>query len=207
MNFQDYVCTIILVLYCIHICNFAKYYNRLILVNMNQENIITQLDKNINRSSALETLMQVDGILEDLNIYAYKNWIEGEIVDGPHIKKYMVTVTFMYSKKNMPDPDAIPRLESNDIAVKMEKSKLKDVAKLVTPDDIETPDGPDGLRPGQSKTKTVMKPIWLVTLAIPRKYMDGLSAGKIRIDDMSIDSADVEAAYDQGLGDDDAIRT
>ena len=37
--------------------------------------------------------------------------------------------------------------------------------------------------------------------------MDGLSAGKIRIDDMSIDSDDVEQAYDEGLGDDDAIRT
>jgi hypothetical protein len=63
------------------------------------------------------------------------------------------------------------------------------------------------MRPGESRTKTIMKPIWLVTLAIPRKYMDGLSAGKIRIDDMSIDSDDVEQAYDEGLGDDDAIRT
>jgi hypothetical protein len=174
---------------------------------MNQDTIIAQLDKNINRSSALETLMQVDGILEDLNIYAYKNWIEGEIVDGPHIKKYMVTVTLMYPRKKMPDPDAVARLQSNDIDVEIKKSKLKDVAKLITPDDVDIPDGPDGMRPGESRTKTIMKPIWLVTLAIPRKYMDGLSAGKIRIDDMSIDSADVEQAYDEGLGDDDAIRT
>ena len=46
---------------------------------MEQTDIIAQLGKNINRNSALETLMQIDGTLESLNIYAYENWLEGEI--------------------------------------------------------------------------------------------------------------------------------
>ena len=67
-------------------------------------------------------------------------------------------------------------------------------------------DGADGLRPGQPRAKKVERPVWLVTLELPREAMDSMITAKNQIDDMSIDADAVENAYDDGLGDEDAIR-
>lgn len=170
---------------------------------MDQQNIIDQLEKNVKRNSALETLMQVDKVLDKLNIYSYANWLDGEIVDGPHIERYWVTLTLMYPYKKMPDPSAAERLLKAKAKVYFAKDELITAAKLVTPDDID-PEG-DARRPGMPSAKKLKKPIWLVTLELPRSYLDGADAEKIQIDDMSISVDDVEDAYDDGLGDEDAI--
>ena len=77
---------------------------------MDQLEIMKSLDGNVSRKSALDVLMQVDEYLESLNIYAYPNWFSGEIVDGPRIEKYWVTVTLMYPRKMMPDPAGAERI-------------------------------------------------------------------------------------------------
>lgn len=174
---------------------------------MDQTEIIKQLDKNINRGSSLDTLMQFDAVLDNLNVYAYKNWIEGEIVDGPHVERYWVTVTLLYPRKLMPDPDAAQRLIDNGCKVFYAKDTLITAAKLNTPDDREQMDGPDGQRPMQPRTKKLKRPVWLITVEMPRNYMDSITTGKIAIDDLSIDTEAVESAYDDNLGDDDAIRS
>ena len=48
--------------------------------------------------------------MDDVNMYAYKNWALGELVDGPHVNKYDTTMTFMWEQNKMPDPDAGKRL-------------------------------------------------------------------------------------------------
>lgn len=174
---------------------------------MDQTDIINQLGKTVARQSALETLMDVEAVLDNLNVYAYENWFNGEIVDGPVIEKYWVTVTVMYDYKSMPDPEGALRLTDNGCKVYFAKETHISAAKLVEPEDSEQADGMDGQRPGQPRAKRVEKPVWLVTLEIPRTYLNSMSADKIQIDDMSIDVDSVEDAYDEGLGDEDAIRS
>jgi hypothetical protein len=171
---------------------------------MDQLDIIKQLDKNINRNSALDVLMQVDGVLDNMNVYAYKNWIEGEIVEGPQIERYWVTVTIMYPYKLMPDPDGAIRIIDNGGKVYYAKDELITAAKLRTPEDID-PNG-DPRRPMQPAAKKVKRPIWLVTLELPRTLLDSMDTDKIKVDDISLDTDALEDAYDSGLGDDDAIR-
>ena len=173
---------------------------------MDQTDIVSQLDNNINSNSALETLMQVDNVLERLNVYAYQNWIEGEVVEGPRIERYWVTVTLMYPRKLMPDPSGAERILDFGGKVYYAKDKLITAAKLVDPEDRDVVDGADGLRPGQPRAKKVERPVWLVTLELPREAMDSMITAKNQIDDMSIDADAVENAYDDGLGDEDAIR-
>ena len=60
---------------------------------MDQMDIMKALDGNVKRKSALDVLMQVDEYLDTLNVYAYSNWIKGEIVEGPEIEKYCILVT------------------------------------------------------------------------------------------------------------------
>lgn len=171
---------------------------------MDQSKIIDRLEQNVTRGSALETLMQVDSVLDTLNVYAYKNWLEGEIVDGPMIERYWVTITVMYPREMMPDPDGAKRLVDKGCKVYYAKDEYKTVAKLVTPDDMDRGNvGPDG----KPNAKEVIRPVWLVTMEIPRQFMDAQVTDKVKIDDMNIDADSVEAAYDDGLGDDDAIRS
>ena len=84
---------------------------------MDQNYILDTLKQNISKKSALDTLMDMERVLDNLNIYAYKNWIEGEIVEGPNIDRYWVTVTLMYHQAQMPDPEGAMRLTKNGCKV------------------------------------------------------------------------------------------
>jgi hypothetical protein len=53
---------------------------------------------------SLTTLLDFERVLDEMDIYAFKNWEIGELVAGPDINKYTVGVTFMWPEKMMPDP-------------------------------------------------------------------------------------------------------
>ena len=173
---------------------------------MDQNYILDTLKQNISKKSALDTLMDMERVLDNLNIYAYKNWIEGEIVEGPHIDRYWVTVTLMYPQKLMPDPEGAERLLKNNCKVYYAKDILVSAAKLMTPDDSDTRDGADGMRPGTARTKRVETPVWLVTIELPRKFMDGYADAAVGVERQDVDSDAVTKAYDQGLTDEENIQ-
>ena len=60
--------------------------------------------------SSLETMMDIERVMDSLDMYAFKNWKKGELVEGPIRKKHWVEATFMWPKKAMPDPDGAKRL-------------------------------------------------------------------------------------------------
>ena len=45
--------------------------------------------------SALNTLMDFERVIDELDIYVFKHWKQGELVQGPKYEKYFVTCTFM----------------------------------------------------------------------------------------------------------------
>lgn len=161
---------------------------------MDQNYILDTLKANTSRDSALETLMDMERVMDTSNIYAYANWIEGEIVEGPHIDRYWATVTLMYPRKLMPDPVGAERLITNGCKVYYAEEELISAAKIKTPDDVAQVDGADGKRPGQTRAKKIVKPIWLVTVVIPRKHMEDIETNKLRVDDQNINSDKVEQA-------------
>lgn len=171
---------------------------------MDQNYIIDTLKNNINRQSALDVLMDVERVLDNQNIYTYANWIDGEVVEGPHIEKYWVTVTLMYPYEKMPDPEAAERLLKHDCKVYYAKDILISAAKLKDPSDSEPRDAADGRRPGQHRAMKVEKDIWLVTLEIPRKFMEELSAANLSIANDNIDGSAVDSALADGGAEEDA---
>lgn len=175
---------------------------------MDQNYIIDTLKNNINRQSALDTLIDFERVLDNQNIYTYANWMDGEVVEGPHIEKYWVTVTLMYPYDKMPDPDATERLLKHGCKVYYAKDKLITAAKLKDPTDSEPRDGSDGKRPGQHRAKKVEKDIWLVTLEVPRNFMQELATTDLSIaqDKLKgdVDKDAVNSAMDDGAGDNDA---
>jgi hypothetical protein len=138
----------------------------------------------------LLTLLDFERVLDELDIYAFKNWIYGELVSGPEIKKYTVSCIFMYPKKLMPDPRGGLRLLPFDCQVKFRLTEIKIPIKIQKPSDY---------RAGTHKAKMIKKPVWLVEITIPKNLISDIRTGSIELEDQDIDMQDIEDAYSEDL--------
>jgi hypothetical protein len=123
----------------------------------------------------LDILLEVEDVLDSLDIYVFQNWILGEVIDGPRIKRYWVTVTLQYAHKQMPDPRAGLRLLKHGILVSFEKGELEAIAN----------------KPAE--------PIWLVKLEVPRRLLSGVNNTASDFYDDEVDQDDLEGAKDMGI--------
>ena len=87
--------------------------------------------------SSLETLLDFERVLDDLDLYAFDNWKRGELVEGPVYEKYFVTCTFMYDFKNMPDPAGGERLLNYGCEITYKKDTLEYPIKVKSYDDFK----------------------------------------------------------------------
>ena len=155
------------------------------------EELKQTLDNLVDSSSDLNVLIEFEEVLDNLNIYSYKNWEYGEVIAGPEVTKYWVTVTLMYPYKLMPDPDAAMRLIKHGARVFYGKDTFIEPIKITSPDDLMPED-----ENGKRKPKRIKKPIWLVTIEMPRQFVNEFDSNKITINGMDIDMSEVEGAYD-----------
>jgi hypothetical protein len=139
---------------------------------------------------SLLSLLDFERVLDELDIYAFKNWVLGELVDGPEIGKYKVTCTFMYPEKLMPDPRGARRLLPFDCTVRFKKTRIKIPVKVENPDDYV---------PGTHKARLIEKPVWLVEITMPKSLMSDIQTGSVELEDQSIDLEDLNSAYEQDL--------
>lgn len=142
---------------------------------------------------SLLTLLDFERVLDELDLYAFKNWAIGELVSGPQIGKYRVTCIFMWPEKLMPDPRGARRLLPFDCEVKYKKTTMKVPMKIENPDDY---------RPGTKKARLVEKKIWLVEITMPKALMSDIRTGSIELEDEEIDLEDLDSAYEQDLDQD-----
>lgn len=75
------------------------------------------IDKINETPHLLDILLEIEDVLDSMDIYAFKNWIRGEVIFGPHIKRYSVNITLKYPKGFMPDPLGGMRLQKQGIYV------------------------------------------------------------------------------------------
>ena len=139
---------------------------------------------------SLLTLLDFERVLDELDLYAFKNWQIGELVSGPDIGKYRVTCIFMWPEKLMPDPRGARRLLPFDCEVKYKKTAMKVPMKIENPSDY---------RPGTKKARLVAKKIWLVSITMPKALMSDIRTGSVELEDEEIDLEDLDSAYEQDL--------
>ena len=139
---------------------------------------------------SLLSLLDFERVLDELDLYAFKNWIIGELVSGPDIGKYTVTCIFMWPEKLMPDPRGARRLLPFDCDVKYKKTTMKVPVKITDPSDY---------RPGTHKARIGDTKVWLVEITIPKSLMSDIKTGSIELEDQEIDLADLDSAYEQDL--------
>jgi hypothetical protein len=139
---------------------------------------------------SLTTLLDFERVLDEVDIYAFKNWEIGELVDGPEIGKYRVTCTFMWPLKMMPDPRGGRRLLAFDCEVEYQRKEIKIPIKITDPSDY---------RPGTKKAKLMTRDVWLVTITMPKALMNDIRTGSIEMEDQDIDLDELDQAYEQDL--------
>ena len=139
---------------------------------------------------SLLTLMDFERVLDELDLYAFKNWILGELVQGPDIGKYKVGCIFLWPEKLMPDPRGARRLLPFDCEVRFKKTQMKIPIKIEEPDDYV---------PGTHKARLIEKPVWLVEIVMPKSLMGDIRTGSIEMEDEDIDLGELDDAYDQDL--------
>lgn len=139
---------------------------------------------------SLLTLLDFERVLDELDLYAFKNWGIGELVAGPDIGKYRVTCIFMWPEKLMPDPRGARRLLPFDCEVRFKKTLMQVPMKIEDPSDY---------RPGTHKAQLVEKKIWLVEITMPKALMSDIRTGSIELEDQEIDLEDLDSAYEQDL--------
>ena len=139
---------------------------------------------------SLTTLLDFERVLDEVDIYAFRNWELGELVAGPDIGKYRVTCTFMWPEKLMPDPRGGRRLLPFDCEVSYMKKDIKIPVKITDPSDY---------RSGTKKAKLITKQVWLVEIVMPKALMNDIRTGSIEMEDQDIDLDDLDQAYEQDL--------
>ena len=130
--------------------------------------IIKNIESIYDSNTSFQVLKDFERVLDQLDIYVYKNWKEGELASGPNIERHWVTCEFMWPQDEMPDPMGGKRLLDYDCKVSYEKSYLIVPRKIEEPDDI---------RPGTKKGKLDRQPIWVVKIQMPKTLIADIYTG------------------------------
>ena len=155
--------------------------------------------------SLLDMLLEFEGILDEVDLYAYKNWIKGEILEGPDVGRHWVTAKFMYMSEDMPDPSGAERLMSRGIKVKYCREELKYPKKIKNWNDVDQSRSFGATSGGYAtgslggvgyvKPKVMTDKVWIVEITMPRKYVDNTIQDYVDVgDDEFIDTDAIDTA-------------
>jgi len=142
--------------------------------------------------SALNSLLDFERVIDELDLYTFKNWKRGELVAGPEYEKYFISCTFMWPYKMMPDPRGGQRLLDYGCEIKYKRDHLQYPAKVKNPNDF---------KPGTKVPKQMRVPVWLVEIIMPKQLMQEINQGSLELESGTVDMEDIEQSYEQGADD------
>lgn len=140
---------------------------------VDQIDIIKNIETIYGSNNSLNILKDFERVIDELDIYVFDNWLEGELVEGPKESRYFVECTFMWDEEQMPEPEGGKRLLEYGCKVQYAETTISYVRKIKKPGDI---------RPGTKKGKIDRKPVWLVKINMPKKLMADINRGHTNLD-------------------------
>jgi hypothetical protein len=135
--------------------------------------VIRNIQDLYENNSSLAVLKDFERVLEEMDVYVYENWEDGELAYGPKVDRHWITAGFMWPRDKMPNPVGGKRLTDLGCKVKFQESHILEPRKIKSREDI---------RPNSKKGMLDRKPIWIVEVQMPKKvafdiyqgYMDKL---------------------------------
>lgn len=149
-----------------------------------QVDIIKNISSIYDSNNSLRILKDFERVIDELNIYVFKNWEDGELVSGPNVTRHFVECVFMWPEKDMPDPEGGARLSEYGCHVAYAKDFLKKPRRVEQPSDF---------RPGSKKGRIDKHPIWLVKIKMPKQLIFDVFKGTVRDDQDN--NVDLESIY------------
>tara|TARA_B100000902_G_scaffold5345_1_gene6989 strand:- start:811 stop:1293 length:483 start_codon:yes stop_codon:yes gene_type:complete len=122
----------------------------------------------------LGILKDFERVIDELDVYVFKNWSDGEIVSGPVDHRHFVECSFMWPADQMPDPAGGKRLLDRGCKVTYSKDTLFKPREIKSPEDY---------RPGTTKGKIDGHDIWVVNIKMPKELIGNFKHGKDEIED------------------------
>ena len=144
--------------------------------------IVKNIEGIYDSNTSFQVLKDFERVIDELDIYVYKNWEDGEVCEGPIIERHWVTCCFMWDRANMPDPMGGQRLLDYDCKVSYSKSYVIKPRKIREPGDIRT---------GSKKGKLDKHPIWVVKIQMPKKLIADIYGGMKAMVDYEVDAGSV----------------
>jgi hypothetical protein len=138
----------------------------------------------------LDILISVENVLDSLDVYVYRNWFDGEVVEGPIVRRHWVIVSLLYPYNKMPDPRAALRLLKHGVQVEFDTVKQQQAGK-----------------PGEPDTEPSTDSHWIIKIIIPRRLLDQIDGVDLAMYDDEVNPDDVTAAKDIGLDDESPYQT
>ena len=130
----------------------------------------------------LTILKDFERVLDELDVYVFANWEDGELLSGPVDSRHFVTCSFMWPADKMPDPSGGKRLLDRGCKVTYAKDELLKPREIKSPEDY---------RPGTVKGKIDAHDIWVVQIKMPKELIGNFKHGKDEIE--SQDETDMNA--------------
>lgn len=132
---------------------------------LDELDVIKNIEGMYESNTAFNVLKDFERVLDELDLYVYKNWEDGELAEGPVIDRHWVTAKFFWPRDKMPDPAGGKRLLDYDCKIGYGKAEMIKPRKIMEPDDI---------RPGTKKGKLDKHPIWIVEIRMPKTLLADL---------------------------------
>lgn len=165
--------------------------------NVDYVSIIDTVKGIFTSDGSMNTLLDYERVLDEADLYAFKNWDLGELVQGPVVKRYTVSCTFMWPYKLMPDPKGATRLAKIGCNIQFAKSKIEVPVEVLDYDDYV---------PGTRYPKMSPRSVWFVRIEMPKELLDDIREGSIDLADQTIDLEELDDAYDDDLDKDDNLQ-
>ena len=121
----------------------------------------------------LGTLKDFERVIDELDVYVFQNWEDGELLSGPIDSRHFVTCSFMWPADQMPDPAGGKRLLDRGCKVTYKRDELLKPRKIK---------GPEDYRPGTVKGKIDAHDIWVAEIKMPKELIGNFKHGKDEIE-------------------------
>lgn len=158
--------------------------------DINFVSIVSTIKGVMTSDGSMSTLLDFERVLDEADLYAFENWIKGELVQGPISKRYTVKCVFMYPYKLMPNPMGVKRLLVLGCNVEFAKSQIKVPIEVKNYEDFVQ---------GTRYPKMIERKVWFVSIEIPKQLMNEIKEGSIDLADKAIDLEEIDQAYEEDL--------
>lgn len=152
------------------------------LLKLDALNNLIKLNQN---EKLVDILIDIERLMDNFNVYVYENWIKGELIGGPYLRRHWVKMMLKYRASECPDPRGALILQKHGFKVKVGFDFEQVPIKVKSPEDYQ---------PGTHKPKMERIKIIIIELSVPRHYLDDQREEEIQkmITDYEEESAELE---------------